>query len=115
MLRRPGPNRSRGAERRRVIRVRRLEAADHADRNWEARGASLKRPVPFGAWVASNTNARSPLVQRFCENFDCSALGGALALVLIENLFSQTKILRSCFDIFVWPDVFEGALQRHLP
>ena len=41
-------------------------------------------------------------------------LRGAFALVFVENSLAETKILGGCFDVFIRPDVFEGALEAEL-
>src|SRR6266702_3383246 len=67
------------------------------------------RPISHGSAGASpyrycNTSAR-PL---FLDHLGRSALGGALALGFVQDLFAQPQVLGRRFQIFVGADVFEA-------
>src|SRR2546425_619262 len=45
------------------------------------------------------------------SDFGGAALGGAFALVFVENFLAQTQVLRRGFDVYVGADIFESAFK----
>src|SRR5690242_7189144 len=73
-------------------------------RPWRARRA---RPY------LSGTGTRGARPSLCGDGFDGASLGGAFALIFVEDFFAEAKVLRRRFDVFVRADVFEGAFEGH--
>ena len=48
------------------------------------------------------------------EESNGAALLGTFTLILVQNLFPQAQALVSCFDVFIYVDVFQRAFQAQL-
>src|SRR5665213_1323285 len=55
-------------------------------------------------------------IRRAALRFHCfgrPGLRGAFALVFVQDFFAQAEVLRRRLHVFVRPDVFQGAFERH--